>query len=278
MARTTGTKTRPADTLHSAVAGILAAACTDGEPTQFIEVALKEVKRVVAYDGGTIFARRPTTGHLAPVASAGKKVDALDFLSIEGSSGLSAWVADSHQPVLLKDRTGNRAYDPETTFASLLSVPIIANDAVIGAINLGSNQPGGFDEQTVAAVESLAAAVAPGIELLHWRRQFADCRKALVETRNQAQNSDSPAADLAQLDMLTEEAGAVNHRINNALTIILGNIQCLAVERAAVNQRVQTRLKRIEQAALEIRDENQRLRDVAETTTRINRKHNGVTA
>ncbi len=64
---------------------------------------------------------------------------------------------------------------------------------------------------------------------------------------------------IGRLHEAAQMAASVNHEINNPLSVIVGNVQCLVMEKAATNQKALSRMRRIEAAALRIAKANRRL-------------------
>ncbi|HHI03096.1 MAG TPA: hypothetical protein ENL22_06210, partial [candidate division Zixibacteria bacterium] len=57
---------------------------------------------------------------------------------------------------------------------------------------------------------------------------------------------------------------SINHEINNPLSVIVGNIQCLLFIEKNLNEKVKERLKRVEAEAMKIADINHRLLEIDE--------------
>lgn len=97
-----------------------------------------------------------------------------------------------HNEVCRIDSTADDDHWPEFSqaaaehgIASTLSVPIVARDQILGALNLYSRQPASFDKPTVEHVENFAAHAAV---VLANAQVFADARE-LNEGLNQALKS-----------------------------------------------------------------------------------------
>ena len=218
--------------------------------TVFADV-LQIVRRTVPFDSATLYLI-DTAGNWEELISLGRPVEPLDFLPIGSGLGLSGWAAHNGTPVLLKDRTRSRHFNPQTDLASFLSVPIPEGENPIGVLNLGGDKPGQFTGQHIATLDLLWVVLAPLLERLVCERKASQTTRELAELRMQM---DEIGAKLA-----TGSTGAIAgamvshvHEINEQLSIIIGNIDCLLVAPIERNQSTLTRLRRAEEAAVRLR-------------------------
>lgn len=209
------------------------------------------VRNAVRFDSATLYLI-DTAGNWEELVSTGRPVEPLDFLPLGSGSGLSGWVAYSGRPVLLKDRTRSRHFSPETDLASFLSIPIPQTEQPIGVLNLGGEKPGLFNERHLEILEPVAAVLAPVLER-------AACGKLLDETTHRLTVA-LDKLEQAESRLAAGGAGALAgamishvHEINEQLSIIIGNIDCLLVEPLQGNQGALTRLRRAEEAAVKLR-------------------------
>ncbi|MFH1374792.1 MAG: hypothetical protein ABII79_13470 [bacterium] len=63
-------------------------------------------------------------------------------------------------------------------------------------------------------------------------------------------------------ESVASQTTAINHRINNALAVIIGNLQCLRWEKGVTDRKALSRLRRIEAAALMITTANEKLQNL----------------
>lgn len=212
---------------------------------------LQIVRAEVRFDSATLYLI-DTAGNWEELVSLGRKVEPLDFLPLGSGSGLSGWAAYTGKPVLLKDRTRSRHFNPDTDMASFLSIPVPQVEQPIGVLNLGGDKPNLFSEHHLEILEPVVSVLAPILEK-------AACVKVLDET---TQRLNATLARLEQAEMriaaggTTALAGAMIshvHEINEQLSIIVGNIDCLLIEPLQGNQGTLTRLRRAEEAAVKLR-------------------------
>jgi signal transduction histidine kinase len=60
----------------------------------------------------------------------------------------------------------------------------------------------------------------------------------------------------------------VNHDINNALAILVGNVQCMLMQKQVIDQNTVSRLKRMERALEKISEANHKILELARSERR----------
>jgi GAF domain-containing protein len=91
-----------------------------------------------------------------------------------GQEGITGWVAQSGEPLLVPDVSQEPRYHslPEASeIRSELAVPLEAKEAVIGVLHVQSERPNAFDESDLVILQSLADQAALVIENAHLYEQ-----------------------------------------------------------------------------------------------------------
>lgn len=120
--------------------------------------------------GGTFFTVNEKTQELLPVASKGVPLNLLQQIPFKMSTGVSGWVATNRKSVVIenaeRDTRFSRAVDVITGVKtrSLLCVPIIRHEKVIGVVELVNRTDGVFREQDRLFLEHLSGQVGIAIE------------------------------------------------------------------------------------------------------------------
>lgn len=241
--------------------------CRDGETTDdtFRQV-LSLLKALIEFDAATIYVSDLATGQLREAASINGPVAILQFLTIEHGEGLTGWAADAGQPVLLADRSGHDNFDPAHDFASFMSVPLILTGTTIGVINLGSKTPGAYSEDEVRLLSQVAGQMAIAIENLSYRQELADLRSVADKLRDLVHHSQTQGKPVVEAADIKNIIARVNHDINNALAILLGNIQCMLMDKNLTDQNMVSRLRRMERALMKINEANHGLLELVRMT------------
>ncbi len=212
---------------------------------------LQIVRRTVPFDSATMYLI-DTAGNWEELISLGRPVEPLGFLPLGSGQGLSGWAAYSGKPVLLKDRTRSRHFNPDTDLGSFLSIPIPQTEQPIGVLNLGGDKPNLFTERHLEALEPVACVLAPILEKMVSARLLDETAQRLADALNRLEQAEARIA----AGGVSAIAGAMVshvHEINEQLSIIIGNLDCLLVEPLQSNQGALTRLRRAEEAAVKLR-------------------------
>ncbi|MFZ5980302.1 MAG: GAF domain-containing protein [Candidatus Zixiibacteriota bacterium] len=241
----------------------IAALCRDKPPEEktYLEV-LKLIDRILPFDGASLFLLDRAKKRLKEAATFRNKVELLGFLSIEHGDGLTGWTSLNKKPVLLADRTASGSFDPENDFSTVLSVPLLVDEEVLGVLNLGCYSAGGFAQKDVKLMMVIADQFAIAIERQLYQKEIENKNLALREAHKNLRKAQKNLIASEKLKAVVELAASVNHEINNPLAVIVGNIQCMYLEKEIVNQKMLSRLKRIESAAMKISEVNNKLLNI----------------
>lgn len=227
-------------------------------PTTFAEV-LSKIKVILPFDGATLYLRNEKADRLDEVASLGERVEPISFLRIGQGTGLSGWAASTKKPVLLADRPETTDFEGEITFRSFMSLPLLIDGEALGVLNLGCHQPKVFGQKDVRLMGVVADQLAISIERQLFQQEIERKNSELADAHNQLLVAHSQKVAAEKLRVVLKMAAVINHQINNPLAVIVGNIQCLIAEGEIPNQKVLSRLRRIEAAALHVGEINRKL-------------------
>ncbi|HKK21603.1 MAG TPA: GAF domain-containing protein [candidate division Zixibacteria bacterium] len=220
---------------------------------------LKCLKKLVPYDAATLFWFDQTRQALETAATVGGEVKILNFVRLEGGAGISGWTALNKKPFLLADRSKTKQFDPENDYASFMTIPLVSDDDVIGAISFGAKEPNVFDEAMLKRVMYTGEQLVVSLEKLHFQERARLLENRLRKAEEQLKSSRNLLVQPSFAQDLKRNVSGVIHEINNSLSVIVGNIQCMLAQGAAANQKMLSRLKRIEGAAEKISSANGRI-------------------
>jgi K+-sensing histidine kinase KdpD len=223
------------------------------------EEVLALIDRILPFDGASLFLIDRKKEKLSEAASYKEKVELLSFLTLNRGDGLVGWTAMNKKPVLLSERNTGGTFDPEVDFATVMSVPMFIEDDILGVLNLGSYRPKAFAEKDVKLMTVVADQFAIAIERQLYQKEIETKNIALQEAHKNLRKAQKNIIAAEKMKAVIELAASVNHEINNPLAVIVGNIQCLYMEREILNQKMLSRLKRIESAAMQINEVNNKL-------------------
>ena len=238
----------------------IAAACRalPQEKNGWVKV-LQLIQGIVIFDAATLYLLHRDRDRLEEVAGLGGRVELLSFLSVGAGRGLSGWTAHNRKPLLLSERSSISSFDPDSEYATFLSLPLLAGEELIGVLNLGSGEARAFTDDDVKLLTIVADQLALSIERVNYQKRVKSIRSDLQQAREQLQQVQTKKPVTDRLGEIAPLAVAINHEINNALSVIVGNVQCLLWEKTAANQKSLSRLRRIESAALQISSLNRKV-------------------
>jgi len=107
-------------------------------------------------------------------------------LKVEEDGGLSGWVVRARQPLWIEDMEKERDSLPAKVIyrgiptRSLMILPLVVKDRVVGVISVQSSRPHAFDENHRGVFYAIASQVAIAIENT---RLFKEINRRLTETR-----------------------------------------------------------------------------------------------
>lgn len=214
---------------------------------QILRTIVDQLRVVIPADECTVYLYDPSDQTLRPAAmDYDSFVDAMESVRFQLGQGLTGWVARHRRGVLVHDaRRDPRVYhipgtpDDEST---MISVPLIARDELLGVITVEGKNPGTFTEEHLELAMLFAGQCSSAMANA---RLYEEARRALEDLRR----AQEQAVRSARLQALGEMAGGVAHGFNNVLAAILGRAQ-LALHRAG-GTAFEDDLRVIERAALD---------------------------
>ena len=104
-------------------------------------------------------------------ASKNSHPEVLDRLTIHLGQGITGWVAEHREPVVLER---NAPHDPrfrpfaelaEDTYESFLSIPVISRARLVAVINVQHKDPYPFSHREIKSISAIGHLVGAGIEM-----------------------------------------------------------------------------------------------------------------
>lgn len=217
---------------------------------------LNRIGEVVPFDFATFYLYHEEPNELKDALSIGEKVEPLDFIPFDLGFGFTAWAAKQHQPVLLAELKNQ---DREKPIGSFLVLPMRVENRLIGVISLGSEKKNNFREQDVKLLTILAGQIAASADRMNYQLRLENQNIALKKTQKQLLLAQKRLVSDERLSAVKELSVSINHEINNPLSVIIGNIQCLLFIEKNLDENVIGRLQRMEHEALRIAEINRQL-------------------
>ena len=195
--------------------------------------------------------------------SIGPEFDPSKYLKTNSSERFSSWAARALKPVSLSNE-GKANRLEGSGIGSLLAVPLRIENRPIGLLCLTHIEIDYFREQDIELFLMLAHLIAVSRERSVYQLELEDRNAELKKARRMLELTQQRLVNDERLLAVRELSVSINHEINNPLSVIVGNIQCLLFIEKDLNDKVIERLKRVESEAMKIADINHRLLEIDE--------------
>ncbi len=235
--------------------------CT--EPENTFSSVLELLEQLVDFEFAALFIYDEELKKLRVVANKGHVVDLIQPVSFDMGNGLSAWVAKQKRPILLSDIHRGKVQD-EAPVRSFLSIPLLLGEELIGVMNFGHTRPGTFNRHNLRVLSIAAGQLSVIIERTLYFNQLAETNGQLEEKNRQLEQAQAALVKRERLAAIGEVAVAVNHEINNPLTVIIGNAEFLLND---LNDADQATLNKVET----IVSESKRIARITRALRRVDR-------
>lgn len=223
----------------------------------FLE-ALGRIQDIIPFNSAVISFYDEDKGGLTEAVSVGEKVEPIDFIQFDLGAGFSAWAARQKKPLLLSD-IKNPDRPPDKAIGSFLVIPLMVEKELVGVISFAHPQANFFREEDVKLLTILAGQIAVSWDRALYTSRLEERNQALIKAQKLLRKAQERLVNDERLTAVRELAVSINHEINNPLSVIIGNIQCLLVIEKDLNDEVIKRLNRVESEAMKIAEINRRL-------------------
>jgi len=151
---------------------------------------------------------------------------------------------------------------PRRMPGALLALPLRIKNNPVGLICLGHGDPEFFREQDIRLLQMLSQQIAISRERSLNQQELRNRNEELEKAQKLLRLAQQRLIDDERLYAVKELSASINHEINNPLSIIVGNVQCLLFVEKNLNEKVIERLNRIETEAMRIAEINHRLLEI----------------
>lgn len=197
------------------------------------------LKQVIAYDSASLFLYDHEKELFEEATTVGMKVDLIETAEIDSDDGASARDARQCHSVFLPDAQEESAGG----FRSVISVPLINGDELVGIVNIGHKTPFYFTEEHRRFLEIFAGQIARMIERVRFEQVFNENNTLLERARETITEQEERIRALEKREVLTRMAASINHEINNPLTTIIGTIELLLMMRTDLDETLEKKLR-----------------------------------
>jgi signal transduction histidine kinase len=145
---------------------------------------------------------------------------------------------------------------------SILIVPLKSGNNLIGVLSFAHQSEDFFRDKDIKLLSLLAQQMAAARERSLIQHELTLKNNALENAQKQLRRAQERLINDERLHAVRELSVSINHEINNPLSVIIGNIQCLLFIEKDLKDKVQQRLRRVESEALKIAEINHRLLEI----------------
>ncbi len=236
----------------------------DNTTEEKLTTVLGALRRLVGFDAATLYLINARSKKLYAAASLMNPVD-LCTDSPSDPTDPDFWEEHSESPVSMSVVSAFGSADGR---AHILSAPMTVQDRLNGLLNFAfiSNNPP--PEETIRLAGVLGGQMASAVERCQYRNKLTALYETLSKLETTQRLALKSAPRLQSLDEAHDMLVSISHEVNNSLSVIIGNVQCLLMEKESTKNRRMDRLHRIESAAIKIGSVNKRLLQIPAITMR----------
>jgi two-component system NtrC family sensor kinase len=200
---------------------------------EVLRLAMRGINKIIKVEAACLLLLDETTNELVLRVSLHGPRN-LGPLKLEVGQGIAGWVVKEGEALLVPDVTDEPRYDSLLSerlgieCRSVLSVPLVIRDHVIGAIELMNSMDGKFTDDDLELLGSMATTVAIAVENARLYTELSEFTRELEKSQDQLIRAEKLAAT-------GKIAASLAHEINNPLQAI-HNCLHLVIHKSSLGQ------------------------------------------
>ena len=193
---------------------------------EVLRLAMQSINQIIEAEAGSLLLLDETTSELVFRMSLHGDLRQDAPLTLQIGQGIAGWVVKEGQPLLVPDVSADPRHLKEAAekfgleCRSILCVPLVIRDHVIGAIELINKLGGEFTGEDVELLNSMAATVAIALENARLYTELAEFARELEKSQAQLVTAEKLAAT-------GRLAASLAHEINNPLQAIHNSLHLM---------------------------------------------------
>jgi two-component system NtrC family sensor kinase len=233
---------------------------------EVLRLAMQGINEIIEAEAGSLLLLDETTSNLVFRVSLHGDAQQPTPFTLQVGQGIAGWVVKEGEPLLVRDVNEEPRYYKEASEKfglqchSILCVPLVIREHVIGAIELINKLGGEFTQEDLELLNSMGATIAIAVENARLYTELAEF--ALELERSQAQLV--RAEKLAATGKL---AASLAHEINNPLQAIQNCLHLVTRKRPLSEAKRQTYLSMAQEEVQRLIDLVQRMLDFYRPST-----------
>ncbi len=223
------------------------------ESPQIYEGVFKLLEKTIDFDSATLYTYYEETHQIKIAYQYGNiEVDLAKEIQMGLGNGISGWIAQYREPVVVSSLSKSRP-GKEGRFNSFLSLPLVAENKLIGVVNFGSFKEHVYSSEKIEDYRLIADEISIVIDRLRLQSDLKLQNQQMSETLKQLQLVQAELVEKERLAAIGELIITVNHEINNPLTSIIGLAEIIDMTLPTASiERIRQALKSIIQQARRI--------------------------
>ncbi len=237
--------------IFNEIIGLLQA---DLAPDKTYEMVCTFAKQSVPYESVSLFMYDKETKKMNSVHQSGEViVDLLDQFNFGSGTGMSGWVAEQKDIVIIPSLAKSKA-GKDGRFQSFVSMPLIIGERLIGVMNLGHSKPEIFKKEDNSFFSTLASQISLVLEQIELRKQLALKNKELINVQVELKSVQEQFAEKGQSPTINKILLKINHEINSPLESIMSLTEILSMSIHTLStEKISNSLKMIKKESLRIK-------------------------
>lgn len=235
---------------------------SSGSDQVTLDKILKDLCEVLSFDAAAIYLYDQRRQKLKLVATIGEPEEPLGFLPLGEGEGLSGWVAKNKKPILLSHRPISREHSSRRFFATFLSVPLLAGNQLIGALNICCEAPGAISDEELRLFRTIGSILALTIERMSYDQTLENMSGICEDLTGKLDQERRESISIEYAAETARLAQAASSEINDTLSAITDNVHLLLPEQNATEQEAAKCLVQIQKAVSRIRTANNKLSEL----------------
>lgn len=233
---------------------------------EVLRLAMHSINEIIKAEAGSLLLLDETTSELVFRISLHGDSQQRAPLTLQVGQGIAGWVVKEGEPLLVRDvSTDPRHYRQASKMfglecRSILCVPLVIKDHVIGAIELVNKLDGDFTDEDLELLNSMAATVAVALENARLYTELAEFTRELEKSQAQLVKAEKLAAT-------GKLAASLAHEINNPLQAIQNSLHLVTQRRSLDDSKRQMYLSMAQEEVQRLIDMVQRMLDFYRPST-----------
>ena len=201
---------------------------------EVLRLAIQGINKIISVEAGSLLLLDETTNELIFRTTLHGDMRKFASLKLQVGQGIAGWVVKEGRALLVPDVSAEPRYYDEfsehlgVVCRSILCVPLVIREHVIGAIELVNKLDGEFTNEDLEFLNSMAATVAIALENARLYTELAEFALELEKSQDQLIRTEKLAAT-------GKLAASLAHEINNPLQAI-HNCLHLVVHKSSLDQ------------------------------------------